>query len=297
MSRDVKVGTAPDSWGVWFPDDPKQTPWSRFLDEVEEVGYRWIEMGPPGYLPTDPAVLSEHLHRRNLEVTTGFVMRHFEDPSLWPIIEQEVNSVGAVLKSLGAPFLLLIDDTYTDLFTGEQLRPAKLEEKAWKHLIDTTHRIGKIAGERYGLKVLFHPHIETHLEYENQIEAFLEQTDPNLVSLCLDTGHHAYRAGDPVAFMRKHYKRIPYLHLKNLDGNVQRRVNAQKIPFAAAVPMGIFCEPSVGAVDFKAFRDVLQEVHYQGYAIVEQDMYPTDFDKPLPIAKRTRAYLASIGIG
>ena len=29
-----RVGSAPDSWGVWFPDDPRQTPWSRFLGEI-----------------------------------------------------------------------------------------------------------------------------------------------------------------------------------------------------------------------------------------------------------------------
>ncbi|MEN0103718.1 MAG: 2-keto-myo-inositol dehydratase, partial [Curtobacterium sp.] len=23
----IRIGTAPDSWGVWFPDDPKQVPW------------------------------------------------------------------------------------------------------------------------------------------------------------------------------------------------------------------------------------------------------------------------------
>ena len=28
-----------------------------------------------------------------------------------------------------------------------------------------------------------------------------------------------------------------------------------------------------------------------------KDVYPTPFDKPLPIAKRTRAYLREIGIG
>ena len=49
----VKVGSCPDSWGVWFPDDPKQIPWNRFLDEVAEAGYEWIELGPYGYLPTD----------------------------------------------------------------------------------------------------------------------------------------------------------------------------------------------------------------------------------------------------
>jgi inosose dehydratase len=50
-------------------------------------------------------------------------------------------------------------------------------------------------------------------------------------------------------------------------------------------------------VDFLAFRDMLQEIDYNGYAIVEQDMYPAPFDKPLPIAKRTRVYLREIGIG
>jgi inosose dehydratase len=59
----------------------------------------------------------------------------------------------------------------------------------------------------------------------------------------------------------------------------------------------MFCEPSQGGVDFTAFRDVLKEINYDGWGTVEQDMYPAPFDKPLPIAKRTREYLRSIGIG
>jgi inosose dehydratase len=59
----------------------------------------------------------------------------------------------------------------------------------------------------------------------------------------------------------------------------------------------MFCEPSRGAVDFAAFRDALREVNYDGWAVVEQDMYPAPFDKPLPIARRTREYLRNIGIG
>ena len=34
----ILVGSAPDSWGVWFPDDPAQTPYTRFLDEVAASG-------------------------------------------------------------------------------------------------------------------------------------------------------------------------------------------------------------------------------------------------------------------
>ena len=54
----LRIGTAPDSWGVWFPDHPRQVPWQRFLDEVQAAGYHWIELGPYGYLPTDPHQLA-----------------------------------------------------------------------------------------------------------------------------------------------------------------------------------------------------------------------------------------------
>ena len=44
------------------------------------------------------------------------------------------------------------------------------------------------------------------------------------------------------------------------------------------------------------FRDALVEQNFAGFAIVEQDMYPTEFDRPLPIAKSTYAYLSQLGL-
>ena len=267
------------------------------MDEVVEAGFEWIELGPYGYLPTDINVLRQELDRRKLKVSGTFAMSHLEDPAAWPDLEKQVAGGGELLGALGAQYLVLIDDTYSDLFTGRPTRPSRLDVDSWKRLIETTHRIADLAKARYGLTLVFHPHAETHVEYEDQIETFLEQTDPTRVSLCLDTGHHAYRGGDPVAFMRKHHKRIAYLHLKSIDGVMQKKVAEEKIPFALAVGMDMFCEPSKGMVDFRAFRDVLREVGYEGWAVVEQDMYPAPFDKPLPIARRTRAYLREIGIG
>jgi inosose dehydratase len=293
----VIVGTAPDNWGVWFPSDAKQTPWNRFMDEVQQAGYEWIELGPYGYLPTDPQTLRSELDKRGLKVSGTFVMNHLEDADKWDAIEAEADRVGALIQAMGGKFMVLIDDTYSDLFTGTPTRPARLDEKGWKQLVETTNRLGKFAREKYGLTLVFHPHAETHVEYEDQIEALLNDTDPEYVSLCLDTGHHAYRGGDPIAFMRKHHKRIPYLHIKSVDPEMQKRVAAENIPFAIAVGEDMFCEPSRGAVDFPAFRDVLQEIGFDGWGIVEQDMYPAPFDKPLPIATRTRKYLREIGIG
>ena len=39
------------------PDDPKQTPWNRYLDEIVEAGYKWTELGPYGYMPKDLTTL------------------------------------------------------------------------------------------------------------------------------------------------------------------------------------------------------------------------------------------------
>ena len=293
----ITIGSAPDSWGVWFPSDPQQTPWYRFLDEIVEAGYEWTELGPYGYLPTDLPTLRRELSSRGLKVTGTFAMANVEEPSLWGELERQVLGAGERLAALDAKYLVLIDDTYTDLFTGEGIVPKRLDENRWGRFIETTHRVADIARDRFGLQLVFHPHAETHVEYEDQIETFLEQTDPDRVSICFDTGHHAYRGGDPINFMRRHHDRIPYLHLKSIDPEIQKQVEAEGIPFAEAVKMDMFVEPSKGAVDFLAFRDMLQEIDYNGYAIVEQDMYPAPFDKPLPIAKRTRAYLREIGIG
>jgi len=293
----VTVGTGPDSWGVWFSEDPRQIPWDRYLDEVVQAGYTLTELGPYGYLPSSSGKLRTELEGRGLKLEAGVTFGDLSHPAKWDDVVKETVSAGALASSLGAKFHLLIDFPYTNLFTGESIAPPRLDEEGWKCLIDHVHRLAGILHQQFGLTAVFHPHAETHVEYEDQIRRFLADTDPEVVSLCLDTGHHAYRGGDPVAFMREYHMRIPYLHFKSVDREIQRKVEVERIPFATAVAMGMFCEPSQGVVDFPALRDVLREIDYKGFAIVEQDMYPAPFDRPLPIAKRTRDYLRKIGIG
>jgi len=295
----VEIGTAPDAWGVWFPDDPKQTPWHRFQDEVAAVGYEWIELGPYGYLPTDLATLRSELARRNLKICACVVEGNLEEASAWPELERQIVGGGELVAALGGHFLVLIDEAYFDLNTGAPSGPTRLRESAWKRLVETTHKVAEIARSRFGLQLVFHANAETHVECEDQIELLLQQTDPEMVGLCLDTGHHAYCGGDPVAFIRRHHQRLRHLHLKNVDGRVLKRVREERIPMPHAVAQGVFCAlgAAAGAVDFAAIRDVLHEVQYSGFALVEQDMYPVPFDLPLQIARRSRAHLREIGLG
>ena len=55
----LSLGTAPDSWGVWFPRDDHQVGWEQYLDEVALAGYLYTELGPQGFLPQDPEQLRD----------------------------------------------------------------------------------------------------------------------------------------------------------------------------------------------------------------------------------------------
>ena len=54
-------------------------------------------------------------------------------------------------------------------------------------------------------------------------------------------------------------------------------------------------EPPNGLPDLRAVIEAVEALNRPIFGIVEQDMYPVDFDVPMPIAKRTRNYLLSCG--
>jgi inosose dehydratase len=78
----ITIGSAPDSWGVWFGSDPRQTPWRRFLDEIVQAGYTWTELGPYGYLPTDVPTLKSELSQRGLRVSGTFTQADLARPDV-----------------------------------------------------------------------------------------------------------------------------------------------------------------------------------------------------------------------
>ncbi len=162
----ITLGTCPDSWGVWFADDPKQIAWSTCLDQMKAAGYDLIELGPRGYLPTDVTELASELRKRSLRVSATFVMGPLESKRNWPKLQKEVFETCQLLTELGAGFLILIDSIYTDLMTGKLVRPSRLNQGAWQTLVETTYRVGHIVKDKFGLQLVFHPHAETHVEHE-----------------------------------------------------------------------------------------------------------------------------------
>lgn len=262
-----------------------------------EAGYEWIELGPYGYLPKDGNELESELDNRNLRVSGTFIMDNFYDPLQWPRVERKFFSTCEILSKLGAPFLIIIPNLYTDPKTNQLLQTTQLNKTQWKQFLKTIHHMGKIAKETFSLQTVFHPHAGTCVEHLSQIEFFLAEVDPDTISICLDTGHLVYQGGEPLHFFQKHYQRIPYIHLKNISQQIQKNVDTQNLPFRQAVAQGIFFEPDQGIINFRTLIDSLKAKKFNGFCIVEQDMYPVSFEKPLPIANRTKKYFHELGIG
>lgn len=171
-----------------------------------------------------------------------------------------------------------------------------LDESSWQQLRSNVHHLGEYTAGR-GIALIFHPHGDTTIQFEPQIDQFLSLTDPSLVNLCLDVGHHAYAGGDAVAYFRRHHARIPYLHLKDVDAALSAKAQAEGWPMSRSVDEGAWVDLGQGSVDLVGLNRVAADVGFDGWGIVEQDMYPAPFDKPLPIAIRNREYLRGTGIG
>lgn len=292
------IGTAPDSWGVWFPDDPQQTPWQRFLDEVAEAGYHYIELGPYGYLPTDPAQLRDELAARGLEVSAGTIFTGFHrtDETERRAVWEQVHRVAELTAAVGGEHIVVIPAMWRDDVTGEAVEDEHLSVEQWGYLGTGHNELGAVLQEKYGLQQQFHSHADAHICSQDQIEHFLEVTDPQKVTLCLDTGHAEYGGASSTEIIRNYPDRVGYFHLKQVDPKVMEVVHRDSLTWAAANRAGVMVEPPSGMPDLAAVIEEIEKLDRSFYGIVEQDMYPVpNFEHPLPIATRTRRYLCGCG--
>lgn len=290
----IHVGTAPDSWGVWFPNNNRQISWARFLDEAQKAGYEGIELGPWGYLPNEYAILAEELDKRRLKLVGATAGGNFvDDGSIDEMCAAIDVMVPLVKKFSTAKYVVLLVAMYTDLMTGKLVMPKRLTDAERSRLYKNVQRVCDHVRSS-GLVPALHPHVDCYIETEEEIEGVLENTD---ATLCLDTGHHVYGGGEPIGFYKKHHNRIPYLHIKECDMMVKKEMDINGWSFAKAVTKNIMCEPGNGSIDFSDLFSFMTEIGYDGWVVVEQDLYPVDnFEVPYPIAKRTREYLRSLGL-
>ncbi|QFU87313.1 Inosose dehydratase [Amycolatopsis sp. YIM 10] len=262
IDPDFKIAAAPISWGVC------EVPgWGRVLDapvvlgQMAELGVKATELGPPGYLPRDPARLRALLGDHDLRLIGGFlaVALHSDPDAAVAAAEESA----ALFAACGAEVLVLAAATGLD---GYDDRP-ELTAAEWRTLVDTAARIRDTAAA-HGLRTVLHPHVGTHVETEAEVERFIADSD---LPLCLDTGHLLIGGTDPVALARRFPDRIGHLHLKDVRADLADRVRTGELAYTDAVGQGIYVPLGEGDVDIEAMVRFVHEAGYTGWYVLEQD--------------------------
>jgi inosose dehydratase len=123
--------------------------------------------------------------------------------------------------------------------------------------------VGRLARGQ-GIAIGLHPHLNTVVETPDETDAILERCDPALVGLALDTGHFHLAGGDVAGVIRKHGRRLNYLHFKDAVR-----------PFTRPDFFPTLRDLGKGEVDFPGVMRALRDLGYQGWINVEQDFTAT----------------------
>src|SRR5690349_1898597 len=271
----IRLAGGPVSWGVDFADASGNPPYEQVLAGIAATGLRWMELGPVGYVP--PTALAKH----GLQAVGTFVFDAFHAGEA--AVLEAVDAALDAIAGAGGSLLVLIDRPSPEraATAGNSAAAPRLRDPG--PLLDALQRAADRAAER-GIRAVVHPHAGGYIEFEDEIERVLDQTD---LGLCLDTGHALYAGSDPAALIRRYNPR--HLHLKDLSPG-PRPAN-----FWDAVEAGAFCPLGDGVLDLEAVAQAL--AGYDGFATIEQDRRPDSPGSPEEDLKRsveraTRAGLA-----
>lgn len=299
----LRIANAPCSWGVLEFEEQAAAgyDYTRVLDEMRAAGYDGTELGDWGFMPTDPAALREALAARGLALLGAFVPVRLADPTAHETGAQTAVRTASLLHDAGFPdaFIVLADDIAASpdrTAVAGRVRPAHRLPDAGRTIFAAgAEAIARTVRAATGLRTVFHHHCASYVETAEEITDLMTRTDPEVLGLCLDTGHLTYAGGDPVAAANEFGPRIWHLHLKDCSAAVASQARQSNWNYHDAVRHGVFCELGQGTVNFPAVLEALGRSGYAGWAVVEQDVLPA-LGTPAASATRNRAFIRTLGL-
>ncbi len=131
--------------------------------------------------------------------------------------------------------------------------------------VGQSHERARVAGRANEPRV-------PRLTDEDELEQLMAATDPEVVGICLDTGHYLMGGGEPVTALRRYGERVRHVHLKDIDPGVLARMQTGELGgFLAGIRERVFTEVGSGSLDVSGVLATLAGRDYRGWLIVEQD--------------------------
>ena len=260
-----RVAGAPITWGVdGSPGWGFLMDRDRVLREMVESGLSATELGPDGYLPTDPMELREFLDRFDMSIVGGFVpaLLYREDR-----VDEQLAYVTRAARQLAATGSEILVLGPSSASPGYDI-PVDMRDDEWSTFLVNLRRLESVVDDA-GLKTALHPHWGLAIATRADIDRLLDASD---VGLCLDTGHAYLGGADPVEVAKAAKERVLHVHLKDVDAAKATLVQRGEVAFRQAVLDGLFVPLGRGGVDIAGVIDTLEDQGYRGWYVLEQDV-------------------------
>lgn len=247
-----------DEYRDWAPfNEFHKENFEQFLREVSNLGYETVENFSfiADYYAEDVQGFKEIVAKYGLKFENLYF--YFSDNAERDV--EDAKKYIAFAKAVGAGYMNIQAVMWKD---KPFVRPT--DKAAVLDYARRANEIGKMCMEA-GIKACMHPHSNTKVFTEEQIDLFAANTDPRYVYLCLDTAHVTLAGMDAPTAAKRYGSRVGYMHLKDIDPDPSAH---PEWPMRRFLPLGYGC------VDFKGVVQALREEGYDGILCVEMDYQP-----------------------
>jgi inosose dehydratase len=289
----VKLGVTPTLW--WNDDFPTIDIGVTFEQCVSEMALAGFEGCSIGHkYPKDPAVLRAALELRGLRVSEPWTSTYFTAHDMEAATLATFATSLEFIKAMGGTDMVVAEfgGAVNPLPMAVFANKPVFDDQQWDALCAGMNKIGGIAKSE-GMRLCYHHHMGTGVMTRPDTDRLMAGTEPDLVHLCLDTGHIAFAGGDPLDLAKAYATRIGHVHLKDVRPEVVAEVRDQHLSFQDAIEAGVFTVPGDGAIDFIPILQTLADNGFEGWLVVEAEQDPAKA-LPLEYAFKARKYLREI---
>ncbi|OUN00294.1 MAG: myo-inosose-2 dehydratase [Paenibacillaceae bacterium ZCTH02-B3] len=264
------------------------------LRDVNRLGLKGVEMGRK--FPTEPEELRRLLARYDVRLVSQWTSVLLSDLSCRDRELAKYRERALYLKEMGCEVISTAEiggSLHWDPRRSENEKEVqRLNDRQWKVFAEGLNLAGEICRE-LGMKLVYHHHAGTVVERPEEIDRLMEMTDPELVFLLYDTGHAYYGGNDPLELLKKHIKRVGYVHLKDIRLPILEEARKHHWDFKTCIRNGVFTVPGTGGLEFRGILQTLLEHPYSGWAMLEGEQDPAKYN-PYEYARRALDYILGL---
>ncbi len=265
----IRIGANPIGWSN---DDMTELgghiTLEQCLSEAREAGFVGMELG--NKFPREANALKSVLSNHGQDLVSGW----YSSELLVRSVQDELENLRPhlnLLKACGSNVLVFAETSnaiHGDINIPLSQRPV-MADGDWAEFGRKITEVGD-AVLAEGVRLVYHHHMGTIVQSEEDIHAFMAATGPS-VHLLLDTGHATWAGADPAALARQYLNRISHVHTKDVRKDIMERSATEDLSFLNAIIKGVYTVPGDGMIDFVATLKELKG--YNGWVIVEAEQY------------------------